>query len=259
MQVYIPTLGRENKLITTKWIPECWKDRVFLVCPKEEVHPQWDGLRVDVPKECIGSICKTRQWIITQSESSHVGMLDDDLTFYKIDSENRKKRTRLEDCGEVLDLMEKWLEEGDVYCGTSNSFLSHLNPPEYFYGKPSHCFFMDRDYMKEKNIRYDVLQFYSDFHVPISVVESGRRLRYTGDYVSHEYKPHAPGGCSITRTAENNRASMLKLQSLHPRYIKVREDESGKNQTLDIGLKMTIQFKKCYDENVASGAKLDLF
>jgi hypothetical protein len=256
MLVYIPTLKRENKLITTKWIPERWKNKVILVCPAEEVHSQWDGPRLDVPRECIGSICKTRQWIIEQSVDDHVGMLDDDLTFYKVNPDDRKKRTKLDDCGEVLDLMEKWLEEGDVYCGTSNSFLSHLNPVEYYYGKPSHCFFMNRKYMQEKGIRYDVLQFYSDFHVPLSIVESGRRLRYTGDYISHEYKPHAPGGCSVTRTAENNRASMLKLQSLHPRYIKVREDADGENQTLKIGLKMTIQFKKCYDENVGQSARL---
>jgi hypothetical protein len=79
MLVYIPTLKRENKLITTKWIPERWKNKVILVCPAEEVHPQWDGPRLDVPRECIGSICKTRQWIIEQSADDHVGMLDDDL------------------------------------------------------------------------------------------------------------------------------------------------------------------------------------
>jgi hypothetical protein len=256
MQVFIPTLGREGKLITTKWIPERWRDNVILVCPNEENHPEWDGPRMDVGRSCIGSIAKTRQWILDNAIDSHVGMIDDDVTFYRVNPEDRKKRIKLEDCGEVFDLMSDWLSDGDVYCGTSNSFMSHLNPSEYHYGKPSHCCFVNRYYLERNAIRYDAIRYFEDFHVPLAVLESGHRLRYTGDYISQEYKPNAPGGCSINRNADNNRQAMLDLQSLHPRYIKIREDESGKNQSLNVGLKMTIQFKKCYDENVTDGARL---
>lgn len=250
MKIYIPTLGREGKQIALEMIPDSWKDRVFIVCPKEEKH-NWKN-RINVPKNCIGSICKTRQWICDMSDDPLIGMIDDDVRFYKRDDVILTKRTLCtkKQVEQLFNLMEKWLESGEVFCGTSNSFMSQNKPKEYFYGKPSHVFFLNRDYLKEHNIRYDVLQYYSDFHIPLSILECGKRLRYTGVFISKEYKPNGAGGCSINRTAEKNRLSLIKLSLLHKPYITLKEDEEGKNQTLNIGLKMRIAFKKLYEDKV---------
>lgn len=244
LYVYIPTLGREGNQITLQSIPEKWADRVFLVCPESENH-QW-GNRINVPEECIGNIGATRQWIIENSPSPYVGQLDDDLTFYKRDKENRTKRHRQEDCGEFLDLMEKWLLEGDVFCGLSNSFMSHNNPEEYYYGKPSHCSFLNRDYLEEKGIKYSDMLYFEDFHVPLSVIESGKRLRYTGEHIAKEKKANAPGGCSLKRTKESNREAMFRLRDLHPEYVSLKEEEGAINQNLEVGVKMRISFSKAY-------------
>ena len=257
MLVYIPTLGREGKQITLESIPERWKEKVILVCPKEEKH-DWEN-RIDVPKECVGHINKTRQWILEQSLDPHVGMLDDDLKFYQRDSEVLTKRHRLDDAGPILDLMEQWLEEGEVYCGVSNSFMSHNNPSEYYYGKPTHSLFADRDYLAQKNIKYTDIQFFSDFHVPMCVLESGRRLRYTGEFIAQEYKGNAPGGCSITRNSENLRKSMLQLVDMHPKYIEAKEEEGAQNQNIEVGVKLKFLFAKAYKENVTEDASLESF
>jgi len=254
MKIYIPTLGRVGKQIALSCIPKSWKDRTYIVCPKEEEHA-WDNI-INVPDSCVGSISKTRQWICENSNDPHVAMIDDDVKFYIREIKNGIPKLFLcspKQVADVFGLMQFWLESGDVFCGTSNSFRFQDRPEEYFYGKPSHCFFLNRDYMKKKNIRYDVLRYYSDFHVPLSIVESGKRLHYTGKYISKEFKPNAPGGCSISRTAERNRNSLLKLTRLHLPYIKLKEDPEGKNQTLRIGLKMRIAFKRMYDENVLKG------
>jgi hypothetical protein len=255
--VYIPTLKREGKQYTLESIPDRWKDRVFLVCPKEEKH-DWPN-RIDVPVECIGSISKTRQWILEQAPTPYVGQFDDDLTFYKRDPVVKTKNHKQADCGEFLDLMEKWLQEGDVFCGLSNSFMSHTNDSEYFYGKPSHCSFVNRDYMAKHQIRYDAIRYFEDFHVPLSVVESGHRLRYTGEHIAVEKKANAPGGCSITRTAENNRAAMVRLAELHPKYVSIKEEAGAKNQSLEVGVKLRIAFAKAYKDNVKSGETLNDF
>ena len=189
LYVYIPTLGREGRQITLESIPERWADRVFLVCPANEVH-SWPN-RVDVPDWCVGNIGVTRQWILEQCSSPYVGQLDDDLTFHKRDSVNKSKRHRQEDCGEFLDLMEQWLQEGDVFCGLSNSFMSQNKPEEYYYGKPSHCSFVNRDYLSQHSIKYSDMRYFEDFHVPLSVLESGRRLRYTGEHIAVEKKANA--------------------------------------------------------------------
>lgn len=257
LMVYIPTLGREGKQITLNSIPQRWADRVFLVCPKEEKH-EWKN-RIDVPSECIGSISKTRQFIIENSPSKFVGMMDDDLFFYKRDSINKTLTHRLNDIGEILDLMESWLIDGDVFCSLSPTFMLHLNPSEYYYGKPAHSAFLNRDYLKDNNIRYDEMTYFEDFHVPLSVLESGKRLRNTGEFIAKEKKANAPGGCSLTRTAERNRQAMIDLQSKHPKYIKLTEDPNAINQNLVVGLKMRIMFKKAYDDNVMKGETIENF
>jgi hypothetical protein len=248
--VYIPTLGREGRQFTLESIPKRWADRVFLVCPSREEH-EWPN-RIDVPESCIGHIGKTRQWILEQSSSPYVGQLDDDLSFYKRDEGNKSKRHKLPDCGGFLDLMEKWLKEGDVFCGLSNSYMSHTKPEEYFYGKPSHSLFVNRDYLSLKKISYSDMDYFEDFHVPISVLESGKRLRYTGEYIAIEKKANAPGGCSIGRTAQKNREAMFKLRDLHPEYVSLKEEEGATNQSLKVGVKMRISFAKAYKENITS-------
>lgn len=255
--VYIPTLKREGKQYTLESIPERWKDRVFLVCPKDEKH-DWPN-RVDVPEECIGNIGKTRQWILEQAPTSLVGQFDDDLTFYKRDETVKTKNHKQADCGEFLDLMEQWLQSGDVFCGLSNSFMSHNNDSEYFYGKPSHSSFVNRDYLAEKGIRYDAMRYFEDFHVPLAVLESGKQLHYTGEHIAVEKKANAEGGCSTTRTAANNREAMFRLQELHPKYVTLKEEEGAKNQSLEVGVKMRIAFAKAYKDNVKNGETLDGF
>lgn len=257
MLVYIPTLGREGKQVTLESIPERWADKVFLVCPKSESH-EWKN-RIDVPEECIGNIGKTRQWIITNSPHPHVAMIDDDIRISKREEEFSSKRYKLSDMGEFLDLMEEWLEEGDVYCGLSTSFMCQENPDEYYYGKPYGSHFLDRDYLNEKNIRFDELSYFEDFHVALSVLESGRRLRYTGKYIGQEVKANAPGGCSINRTSENNRQGMLDFAQKHPRYVTVKEEAGAKNQNIEVGIKLKIQFAKAYKENVVEDVSLENF
>lgn len=255
MIVFIPTLGREGKQVTINHIPERWKDRVFLVCPEEETH-EWEN-RINVPRECIGSISKTRQFIVENSPSPFVGMMDDDLSIYKRDSKILTRSSKMEDIGEFLDLMESWLVEGDVYCSCSNSFMSHEKDDEYYYGKPSATHFLNRDFMLALNIKFDTLNYFEDFHVPLSVLEKGRRLRITGKYFSKERKANAPGGCSTTRTSTNNRQAMIDLKKLHDRYVSLKEEPGATNQSIDVGLKMRIAFKKAYEENVMRGTNIE--
>jgi hypothetical protein len=246
--IYVPSLGREGKQYTLDSIPERWQNSVYLVCPEYETH-DWPN-RINVPEWCIGSIAKTRQWILDQAPSPFVGQFDDDLSFYKRDPENKTKRHKLEDCGEFLDLMQQWLSEGDVYCGLSNGFMSQNNSEEYYYGKPSHSLFVNRDYLKDHKIRYDNMTYFEDFDVPLCVLESGKRLRYTGEFIAVEKKANAPGGCSLNRTSEKNRQAMFDLRDRHPRYIKLKDEAGAKNQNVEVGVKMTIYFAKAFKENV---------
>jgi hypothetical protein len=82
------------------------------------------------------------------------------------------------------------------------------------------------------------------------VLESGKRLRYTGEFIAVEKKANAPGGCSLNRTSEKNRQAMFDLRDRHPRYIKLKDEAGAKNQNVEVGVKMTIYFAKAFKENV---------
>lgn len=250
MIVCIPTIGRENNLLTTKWISKDWLDRTYLVHQKSERHSDWKGGHLIVDQSCVGNIGKTRQWIVENSPDDFVGMLDDDINFYHVDAEKRTRRKKLTDASEIFSLMESWLKIGDVFCGTSNQYMIQNKPSEYYYGKPTQCYFLNRKYLLDNNIRYDALDYFEDYHVPLSILESGKRLHFTGDYVTKERLANAPGGCSIHRTPETNRKAMIQLQKLHPSFIKLVEEPGATNQGLEVGLKMRIAFKKCFDEMV---------
>jgi hypothetical protein len=137
--------------------------------------------------------------------------------------------------------------------------MSHNNDSEYFYGKPSHCSFLNKDYLTKHDIRYDVMRYFEDFHVPLAVLESGKRLRYTGEHIAIEKKANAPGGCSTTRTEDNNREAMYKLLALHPKYVSLKKEEGAKNQSLVVGVKMRIAFAKAYHDNVKQGESIEKF
>lgn len=248
MQLLIPTLGREGRQVTINQIPDKWKENTFLVCPPKEVHPWNNRLDLEPP----GSIGKTMQWILENSTERFIGIMDDDLTFSKRDPVNKSKTRKctMEEMDEMFTQFQTWLESGDVYCSVSNKFMLQMKEDEYFYGKPSACHFVDREYLNKNNIRFDRMSEFSDFDVPLSVIESGMRLHHTGRFISQEKLANAPGGCSLSRTAETNKASMIKLKSFHPSYIDLKEEIGATNQTLVVDLKMKIQFKKAYDECV---------
>lgn len=255
MMVYIPTLKREEKQFTLQSIPERWKSRTFLVCPPNEKH-DWENIIYE-PRPM--KISEKRQYILDQSPSNFVAQLDDDLFFYKREQEGKSKRTRMDNCGEMLDLMESWLQQGDVYCGISNSFMCQNNPTEYYYGKPSFSLFVNKNFLSLNNIQFNKLDYFEDFHIPLSVLECGKRLRFSGDFIVDQKKANAPGGCSVFRNEESNRQAMIELQKLHPRYVFLQEKKGAKNQGLVVNLEMKIAFAKAYKDNVDIGGSLEKF
>lgn len=250
LKIYIPTLGREGRQITLQYIPNKLKKYIYLVCPKEEKH-NWKN-RINVPKECIGSISKTRQWILENSDAKYVGFFDDDIVFQnrKKDKSKTVKNSKKDNYFMVKEFY-KLMETGIHFSGMIHRFMFHEKDFLIKYGKPAHCYFIDKNFMMENNIRFDVLDYYSDFHIPISILENGGKVRYLGKYIANEVKPNAKGGCSINRTAEKNRNSVFKLKELHPDFITLKDKPGHKNQNLVINVQMFISWKKLYEHSLS--------
>lgn len=256
-KIYVPSLGREGRQITLSNIPKAWEHRVILACPKSEKH-DWFW-RMDIPESCVGSISKTRQYIMENAQSDHLAMCDDDVSFY-VRSPERKLSLAAEDqVYRFFTQMERWLEEGYVFGGATNRFMSNQRADIVNYGPPSHLVFMNRKWMAEKKIRYDAISTLEDFHVPLSALENGGRLIYDGNFIAQEWKANAPGGCSLTRTAAESRGNFFNLAKLHPRYVKVHEVPGKMSQNLQVDAKCVVQWKKAYEEKYLTGSSLDEF
>lgn len=254
IKIYITTLGREDRQITLKKIPKKWKDNVYIVCPDYEKH-NWEN-RIDVPEYCIGNLSKTRQWLLDTCDVKFMALFDDDITFLnRIKDRKKTVKNSFKDNSEMFDLFYNWLKSGVDYCGMIHRFQFQNQPEIKYYGKPSYCYFLNREFFLKYKIRFDDIRFYSDFHVPLAVLEFGGVMRYSGLYIANEFKANAPGGCSINRTAELNKQSVFKLRELHPKYVTITDAPGHKNQTLVIDVKMRIAWKKAYEDGLEYAQK----
>jgi hypothetical protein len=87
MQIIIPTRGRTEEQHTLEALPDEWRERTSLVCPKREavrLAHLYPDIEIVVQPDPTWRIAKKREWIArTWLEAGYdkIIMLDDDLTF----------------------------------------------------------------------------------------------------------------------------------------------------------------------------------
>jgi len=241
MKIFIPTIGREGKQITINSIKGSkWEDRTYLVCPKNERH-NWKNI-IYQPDEIKG-IAQVRQWIIESSDDSFVCMCDDDIYFYGKNISGGLKGKKLD---KLFDQFEKWLSEGKVFVGVTDHLYCNMKEDIYHFGPPTQCYAMNRDYLKEHNIRYDAVELCEDYHVPLSVLESGRKCWFTSEFNINQYKVNGDGGCSNYRDIERVTKACEEFRNLHPKFVKFRYGKNFKNQGVPVGFKLMVSWKKAF-------------
>lgn len=256
MKIYIPTYGRSDNQVTWENLPYEVKERTTLVVQDRE-EGKYDESKYDIqvlpPK--IQSIGKTRQWIIENSASRHVLMLDDDLDFAtrRADDPTKFRPSTDSDTRNMLRTLEHSLLEGFKLVGVSGREGANRDTSQFKEAtRQLRVHAIDTQFFGAHNIRFDRLEFMEDFDVTLQLLELGYPNRVLNGWVHNQRGgSNAPGGCSESRTMAKQSEAAYELHKLHPKFVTVVR-KSANNWGDEWRTDVRIQWKKAYESALKS-------
>lgn len=234
--VFIPTRGRvgEMKQITLRDMKQFAKRyRPIIVCPPDEVprHKYYHDLVVGCPFEGIGP---TRQWILENSSTRGVVMLDDDMYFsYRPvpDIGGAGSLARISDMNLMFDWISDQLDAGFIHGGVSaRQGNQNIERASTDCIRVNNAHFFDREIFLGESLKFDTLPVMEDFYITLSLLLRGYPNRVAYHYCWSQRGSGFQGGCSLYRTAEVQAEAAMLLYELFPDYIRVVEKESLSQQ-----------------------------
>jgi hypothetical protein len=85
LMLYVPTRGRVERQLTISNLPDEWKKRTIIVCPRSEIRDHQRNHRgimgITVQPDDDMSIAQKRAWLLRTTKFEKIMMLDDDLRF----------------------------------------------------------------------------------------------------------------------------------------------------------------------------------
>lgn len=228
--IYIPSMGRSDIKMTWLALPMEWRKRTTIVVPPEdfkaykESFPSYADIRGCRAK----GIGKTRQWIIENTQSRYVLMMDDDLRFAKRvkKGEVKLQGADQEDVGYIVEwIFTAMMDEGYVHASvakrTEASFFlcSHRTVVRQnnIHGYDARKLLR----LKRKGVRFDEMKLMEDFHVTLRLFELGYPNKVLFDYTWDQRGSNMDGGCSTYRTEKAQRKAARALAEAHPDYVQV--------------------------------------
>ena len=243
MKIYIPTYNRVGNVKTLQYIPSSWASRTYLVHGPGEVHNTICHT-IETPKKVEGYLSRKRQWICDNADEKFIFQMDDDLKFFRRDSQLKLKPVTPQDMHQFFGLMEKWLEEGLAVVGCSNRFMNHALKPVYQNRLVQANYGLNLSLMRKHGIKYSDVGSIQDQHVPLSLIEEGYTTQFTSEWAVTPSKMSAPGGCSTYRTVDIIKQDTRLFASLHPKTVRIIEGEKVKSHCVNSGITVRIDWKE---------------
>lgn len=228
--VFIPTRGRTNYTpITAEELKKFSDFTPTFVCPtREQSYYARYGNVMPFDGEGIGP---ARQFILENSPTDCVVMLDDDLYFSKrVDPDNGGKLEKVQgkQLQEMFAYIKLWLDEGFVHGGISaRQGNQHIAYPFTDCIRVNNAHFFNRAVVLREGIRFDELPVMEDFFVTLSLLLKGYPNRVLYDYCWSQRASGFKGGCSSYRTPALQAEAAHRLYDLFPDYVKVVEKTSA--------------------------------
>jgi hypothetical protein len=89
-----------------------------------------------------------------------------------------------------------------------------------------------------------------DFDVNLQLLESGRKNLLLYYWSNDQRGTGSKGGCSSYRTLEAHNAAAVKLQSLHPKFVKLKEKETkSSSKELRKRMEVNIAWVKAWESS----------
>ncbi len=244
MQIVIPTHNRVNRQITLNAIPESIRDEVLLVASSPEECEQLREFYDHKNVKCaaVKTIADKRQWIMENVKAKKILMLDDDMTFqarspikYRKYINGRWKSTDtaypvlvgryatdkyvLRTLAGLSDMLDTYAHVGiSSRMGNDTEEGSYKNTARMMHAIGYHS----GTFLREK-LKFNQVKFREDFNITLHLLSRGLNNYVHYDLCVSPGSYGAKGGCSDERTVELSNNEALKLQMLHPNYVRVVE------------------------------------
>ena len=253
MQIFIPTRGRFIPRHTIKSLfleTANFGYHVTIVVPECE-KMFWEKEPFDVvtvPDNFTSG--QIRQWINDNyMDDPHHVCIDDDLKFFR-----RLEGTTFLDkvTPEDVESMWRWIESrfraGWLHGGISaREGNNHKEDLEEINTRVMRCLFYNAREMKENFIRWDDIKCRMDFHVSLSLMEHGYQNIVNFEFAHNQNTSGASKtGAGHYRTMAMMNEQAVKLQELHPEFVKTKEKTTKSSFGGGTRTAVMIQWKKAY-------------
>ena len=243
MLIYIPTRGRVGKQITLRSIPEAFRDRVRIVCPRDEVkeHKKEHPHVIAQPAR-IQNIAEKREWIMKNAESEKIMMIDDDCSFYARGPKGLLKEYATDE--RLIDTFE-WVED-ELECHAHVGLSSRMGNNRV---EDEMCLNTRMMHALAYNLptvvpllKFKRVLMREDFDFTLQLLRKGYANLVRFDVCVAPGSYGAKGGCADERTVAKSDEEARKLAALHPGLVKVvQKDYKGVPR-----LEVVVQWKRSY-------------
>lgn len=253
IKVYIPTLGRPDRLPTVKYLQMGGLTPTLVVQAHEATIYKAANRDCDIMvlPPSIRTISPTRQYILENSKARHIVMMDDDLRFSRKDPSNRTKLLEAteKDMADMLAMINSKLQRF-AHVGVS---LREGNNRRTDYFMTNERMIRVLGYDRDRiptSCRFDRVPLKQDFDMTLQLLRNGLAncviYEFAQDQVSGS---NAVGGCSTFRTEEMSDQAAIMLHELHPEFVKLtRKSNSNWKQFKNPDrLEVIIQWKRAFE------------
>jgi len=166
-------------------------------------------------------IAAARQWILQNTPTKYCLMFDDDMTF-GVRRDGKLKKAEKEDIGDMISLLESWLDEGFIHVGISARQHNFTTEADFVdIARMNNAYAFNAAKVLEAGARFDRLRVMEDFEITLTLLEAGFPNRVTYQYCWGQRCSGDSGGCSQWRTSETQAEAAQSLYRLHPASVKV--------------------------------------
>lgn len=246
--ICVPTLGRVERQVTLRNLCESskWSEVAYAVAPPEEAKALWDlGWNV-MPCPAKG-IANVRQWIIENTPTRYVLMVDDDLGFGRRRYDDPGKFTMIlpGDTELIFDRLRAMLDQTPIV-GMDSRNGGNRSPVPVATGRFWDITGLDLDVVKKEGFTMNRTKLMEDFDLQLQFSLRGYRPWRLTTHFKMDNGSNASGGCSNYRDLEMQEAAANRLKELHPDYVTVVKRRAGWGGGMGVRTDVRVSWAKAF-------------
>ena len=258
MRVFIPTYKRLNRQPTLAALSAAGVPTALVVRPEEAqgasdlAKKHFDCTVLTLPQG-ISNIGQTRQWIVEQSDSARLIMMDDDLQFAV-----RGKREGLllspaepADVYDMVDWMWMTLRDESLVGISAREGNNRKEDSREECTRMMRAWGLRTDVFESIGARFDNLPCIEDFDVILTFLTNGYKNIVNNEYTTNQAGSNVDGGCSTYRTLEVQADAAHALAAKYPGIVKAVEKTTKGSWGGGVRTDVTVYWKKAFQQGLS--------